>query len=134
MFKYKGEFLPHYTTVLDIERYKHWLDYKNTSGVKMNNSEAMAKMGYGKSFICQLLHPEKYGFIAPSAQFIASAKRYHGIEQSEWFKDVKVTPQMMGFHQQDRAKQQTRKISKYAPLTNFRRYDEEKLPDTYYAR
>lgn len=120
--KKKEDFDYYYTVVLDIDKFNKWLLARKQNDPTTTTAEISRQIGYGKSYISQILNQEKYD-IEVSARFIGTFLKTYGFKFKEIFKIVRVCQKEI--HQKERS---------YVANNYFKRQDQKKLPHTYYSR
>lgn len=112
----------YYTIILDKSKFLRWLAARKRNGSKTNVADVARMIGYGNSYLSQLLS-QKYD-IEISGRFIGSFLVRFGMHFEEMFKIVPDIS-MVG----------KKKPSEwYVPATNNRRMDESKMPFASMAR
>jgi hypothetical protein len=101
---------PYHTVILDAEKFSRWLEARRANGARISASQVAREIGYGASYISQLLN--RKADIEASGRFIGSLIAVFNLQFDEVFSIVPVVGQQT--HQQDKARS-------YKSIKDFRR-------------
>ena len=114
----------YHIVVLDIEKFRRWLDARNQNGARITCAEVARRIHYSKSYISELMHQDTYN-IEVSGRFIGTMLTTFGFNFDEIFEVIPAAA--------DEDVDRVWGTYKYIPRYSMRRQDQAKLPDTWHA-
>ena len=78
----------YFTTVLDKQKLKRWIEARKSNGARVNMAEVARMIGYGQAYLSQLMSG-KYD-IEVSGRFIGTFLMTFGLQFDEIFRVVRV--------------------------------------------
>jgi len=74
--------MQYFTVVLDVRKFKRWLEARKRNGARTSTAGIAREIGYGRSYLCQLLQQPKYD-IEVSGRFIGTFLHKYNLQFDE---------------------------------------------------